>query len=294
MQQAKDYYKTLGVNKGASKDEIKKAFRKLAQKYHPDKKDGDEAKFKELNEAYTILSDDKKRAQYDQFGSAFSGSSGGAAGFEGFDFSNFAQGFGGATGAEFDLGDILNQMFGGRASGGWNRVRKGRDISVDVTITFKDSIFGVQKTVKIQKDNRENDEISFTIPPGIDNGEMLRISGKGENIEGGRPGDLYIRIHVEPHKTLRKEGIHLVMDLPIKISDAILGDKKEIETLDGNMTLKIPKGINHGEILRIRGKGVSLPHGVEGDLLVRIIIKTPDNLTRKAKKAIEDLRSEGF
>lgn len=283
----KDYYSILGVPKGASKDEIKKAFRKLAQQHHPDKKGGDEKKFKEVNEAYTVLSDDKKRAQYDQFGSGFSG--GGSGGFEGFDFS----GFSGGGGAQFDVGDILNQMFGGKA-GGWSRVKRGRDISVDIQISFKDSILGVQKSIKIQRDNREEENITFTIPPGMDSGEMLRISQKGEPIDGGQPGDLYIKVHVEPHKTLRKEGHHLIMDLPIKLSDSILGDTKSIETIDGKMKLKIPKGITHGELLRVRGKGVVLPHGVSGDLLVRILIETPKNLSGKAKKAVEDLRSEGF
>lgn len=288
---SKDYYKILGVDRGASKDEIKKAFRKLAAKYHPDKKDGDEAKFKEANEAYTVLSDDKKRAQYDQFGSNFSGGHGGFSGFEGFDFSNFSQGFGGA-GAQFDIGDILNQMFGGR--GGYSRIRRGADISVDTTISFKESIEGVNKTVNIQRNDGSKEEISFKIPAGIDDNEMLRLTGKGESIQNGRPGDLYVRVHVLPHSFLKKEGHHLVGRLSVKLSDSILGSTKEIETLDGKLNLKIPKGITHGEVLRVRGKGVKLPNGISGDLLIQIFIETPKNLSRKAKKAVEDLRSEGF
>lgn len=294
---ASDYYSILGVSKSASQDEIKKAFRKLAQQYHPDKPTGDEAKFKEINEAYSVLSDQKKRAQYDQFGSAggFSGGQGGFGGFEGFDFSNFAQGFGGAQGAnvEFDLNDLFGSIFGGGAR---RRVPRGRDIVVDVTISFKDSILGVKQTVTVDRTKGGKEEITFTIPPGIDNGEMLRMNGKGEPIENGTPGNLYVRVHVTPHKTLRKEGVHLVMQLPVKLTDAILGAKVDIDTLDEQkFTLKIPKGITHGEVLRVRGKGVPVPsRGVSGDLLIQVSITTPTNLSGKAKKAIETLQEEGY
>lgn len=294
---ASDYYSILGVSESASQDEIKKAFRKLAQQYHPDKPTGDEAKFKEINEAYSVLSDQKKRAQYDQFGSAggFSGGQGGFGGFEGFDFSNFAQGFGGAQGAnvEFDLNDLFGSIFGGGAR---RRVPRGRDIVVDVTISFKDSILGVKQTVTVDRTKGGKEEITFTIPPGIDNGEMLRMNGKGEPIENGTPGNLYVRVHVTPHKTLRKEGVHLVMQLPVKLTDAILGAKVDIDTLDEQkFTLKIPKGITHGEVLRVRGKGVPVPsRGVSGDLLIQVSITTPTNLSGKAKKAIETLQEEGY
>lgn len=295
---AKDYYKILGVDKGASKDEVKKAFRKQAQKYHPDKKDGDEAKFKEANEAYTTLSNDKKRAQYDQYGQTFDGGGGdgGAQGFGGFDFSGFSQGGGFRTAqgqhVEFDLNDILGQMFGGR--GGFGRERRGSDISIDVTISFEESIKGVEKKVTVERNNRNKEEIKFKIPGGIDGGEMLRISEKGEESEGGRPGDLYVRVHVIPDKILRKEGHHLVMDLHIKFSEAILGASKEIKTFESVLIIKIPKGITHGEILRLKGKGVKTASGVVGDLLIRTLIDVPKNLNGKAKKAIEDLRDEGF
>lgn len=294
---ASDYYSILGVSKNASQDEIKKAFRKLAQQYHPDKPGGDEAKFKQINEAYTVLSDEKKRAQYDQFGSTggFGGGQGGFSGFEGFDFNNFAQGFGGGQGAnvEFDLNDLFGSIFGGAAR---RRVPRGRDIVVDVTIPFKDSILGVKQTVTVDRTKGGKEEITFTIPPGIDNGEMLRMNGKGEPIEGGTPGNLYVRVHVTPHKSLKKEGVHLVMQLPVKLTDAILGAKVEIDTLDEtSFTLKIPKGIMHGEVLRVRGKGVPVPsRGVSGDLLIQVNIKTPTNLSGKAKKAIETLQEEGY
>lgn len=285
-----DYYSTLGVTKGATKEEIKKAFRKLAQKYHPDKPDGDEKKFKEVNEAYTVLSDDKKRSQYDQFGQTFSGGAGPqqGGGFGGFDFS----GFQGANGMEFDLGDLFGNIFGG---GGRRYRRKGRDIQIDITIDFKESIFGAKKKVSYRRQtDGKNIDFEVTIPQGIDNGEMLRVRAKGEPIDDGEPGDLYIRIHVAPHKTLHKEGIHLVTHIDIKLSEAILGGKRTIETLDGDVTLKIPKGISHGEILRLRGKGVPVPTRGSGDLLVQIKIPIPQKLSKNAKKAIEELEREGL
>jgi curved DNA-binding protein len=299
---ASDYYSTLGVSKGASADEIKKAFRKLAQQYHPDKPTGDEAKFKQINEAYSVLSDEKKRAQYDQFGSTgnFAGGAGAggfSGGFEGFDFNNFAQGFSSANGAniEFDLNDLFGSVFGGRADG-YRRTPRGRDIAVDVTISFKDSILGVQRSITIERDKGKKEELTFTIPPGVDNGESLRMTGKGEPVEGGTPGHLYIRIHVEPHKVLRKDGVDLIMQLPIKLTDAILGAKVDIDTLDEDrFTLKIPKGITHGEVLRVRGKGVPLPgRNTSGDLLIQVTVPTPTQLSGKAKKAIETLKEEGL
>lgn len=283
----KDYYNILGVSKDASKEEIKKAFRKLAQKYHPDKPNGDEAKFKEVNEAYSVLSNDQKRAQYDNFGSA-GGFSGNASGFEGFDFSQFTQG----GNVDFDIGDILSQMFGG---GFRQRVRKGRDIQVDITLTFRESILGAKKTVKVQRDTRKDvEDITFTIPQGVDNGEVIRLSGKGEPLEGGRPGDLYVRIHVEPHKSLVKQGIHLITQLEIKLTESLLGTKKEIETVDGHMKIKIPQGIRHGEQLRVKGQGVPVPGRGSGDLFVTILIDTPTKISKKAKKAIEELQKEGL
>jgi DnaJ-class molecular chaperone len=288
---SKDYYKTLGVEKGANKDEIKKAFRKMAHKYHPDKKDGDEAKFKEVNEAYGILSDDKKRAQYDQFGSDFANGAGGAGGFGGFDFSGFSQG----QHADIDLNDILGSFFSGGGGFG-RRVRKGADVSIDVEIDFKDSVFGVNKKVSFKdRGTGKNSGLEVKIPAGIDSGEMLRVRGKGETITDGQPGDLYIKIHVKPHKLFRKEGIHLVMSQKIKLTEAISGTKKEIETVDGKkITLKIPAGITHGEILRVREKGVQIQSGRRGDLLIQILIDMPGKLSRKATEAIKVLEGEGF
>lgn len=349
----KNYYEILGIQKSASKDEVKKAFRSLAHKHHPDK-GGDEQKFKEINEAYQILSDDKKRAQYDRFGSGgFSG--GGQPG--GFDFSGFD--FSGAQGMEFDLGDIFGDIFGGRRG---SRQRRGRDISVDIIVSFSEAVFGTKRNVLITKTGvcddcsgsgakkdskmkkcpacngggqihetrksfigsftstrecgechgrgeipeekcptchgegviKKTEEINIQIPIGINNGEMIRMTGHGEAISGGVAGDLYVKVHVEPHKVFTRDGDDLRMTLPIKMTEAILGADKMIETLDGGVKLKIPAGISAGEILRLRSKGVPKSTSTRGDLLVKITVPTPNKLSSKAKKLIDELKGEGI
>jgi DnaJ-class molecular chaperone len=287
----KDYYKILGVNKDASEEEIKKAFRKLAHAYHPDKSGGDEAKFKEVSEAYTVLSDKKKREQYDRYGSA--GAGGFQGGFDpadfGFDFSGFGtQGFDAG-----DLGDILSSIFGGK------RVRRGRDIAVDIELSFQESIFGAERKVVINSKFVKQKEVSITVPPGIDDGQMIRLSGMGETLEGGLPGDLYVKIHVRKHSYLRKEGYNLIMDLGVKLTEALLGVEKTIGTLDGEITLKVPAGTSHGTILRVKGKGV--PYAApgankagRGDLYARILVNIPEKLTKEAKKLVEELKKQGL
>ncbi len=352
---SKDYYTILGINKSASKTEIKKAFHKLAHKYHPDKKGGDETKFKEASEAYSVLSDDKKRSEYDAYGKTFGGNGGGAGANWG-GFSGFGQGQ--AQGFDFDLGDLFGDFFGGQSS----RAKRGSDISIDLQISFAESIFGAERKVLITKNAvcdgcggtgakkgteletcsacngngkiyetkksflgsfssericdkchgagkmpkekckicrglgivRKQEEINIKIPTGINNGEMIRLSGAGEAISGGTAGDLYIKIHVAPHSYFKKEGVNLAMDLGVKLSDALLGAEYIVETLDGKIKVKIPKGVTHGEILRIRDKGVPTGGNRRGDLFIKINIKLPSKLSRKAKKIVEELREEGI
>ncbi|MES2213891.1 MAG: DnaJ C-terminal domain-containing protein [Patescibacteria group bacterium] len=288
---AKDYYETLGVNKSASEEEIKKAFRKKAHEFHPDKKGGNEAKFKEASEAYAVLSDKQKRAQYDQFGSA--GPNMGGGGFGGFDPNGFGFDFSGFQSAggfdSGDLGDILSSIFGG----GGARMRKGRDVQVDLEITFEESIFGTDKKVRINSKLVQQNEVGIKVPSGIDSGQMIRMTGGGETIPEGRPGDLFIRIHVKPHQYLRKEGYNLVMDLSVKLTEALLGATHTIKTLDGNIELKIPAGTNTGTILRVKGKGV--PRGKDrGDLYIRTTVVIPEKLSKDAKKLVEELKKEGI
>ncbi len=287
---SKDYYNILGVEKSASDSEIKKAFHRLAHKYHPDKKDGDEAKFKEANEAYQTLSNKEKRAQYDRFGSAgpgagFGGGAGG--GFGGFDFSGFQQ----QGGASFD-GFDLNDIFSAFAGGGFQRTPRGRDYHMSVRLTFRESIEGVKKDISVQDPKTgKTREVTITVPPGVERGQQLRLQGYGEKIDNGRDGDLYIQLDVQPHRIFRKEGMHLVMDMDIKLTEAILGANKEIELLDEkNTTIKIPKGLRPGQMLRVRGKGVA----GRGDLLIVTKIQIPDKLSKSQKKLVEQLAEEGL
>lgn len=300
---AKDFYKTLGIEKNASQEDIKKAFRKLAHQYHPDKNNGDDAKFKEVNEAYQVLSDEKKRAQYDRFGEAGVNGMGGGGygGFQGgfnpndfgFDFSGFQNG----GNVEFemnDLGDIFNTFFGG---GMRQRTPRGRTITAGVELTFKESIFGTEKTISLKSVGvkTKSDEVVVKIPAGIEHGETLRVRGYGEIVEGGTTGDLHVQVTVRPDPIYRKVGSNLVRSLDVKLSDALLGGEYEIETLDGKLTVKIPAGIQPNEILRVKEKGVPLSTGKKrGDLLLTITIKIPEKLSKEAKKTIEKLKEEGY
>jgi DnaJ-class molecular chaperone len=300
----KDYYKTLGINKGASKDEVKTAFRKLAHLYHPDKGGGNEAKFKEVSEAYSVLSDDKKRQQYDTFGSADSMGGGNYGGggfggfgqgqdFGGFDFSQFTQGGNGGN-FEFDLNDILGDFFGG-GMGRRQRVKKGRDIRVDLEITFAESVFGAEKEFSLTRNHSSKPEkIKVKIPADIDNGQTVRLSGAGEPMTDGVAGDLYISISVRRDPLMRKEGKNIITEIELKLSEALLGLNYPLKTLDGQIELKVPEGINNGEVLRVREKGVPIDSHHRGDLLVKIKIKMPNRLSRTARNIIEELKKEGL
>ncbi len=359
---SKNYYETLGLNKGASKDEIKKAFRKLAHEHHPDKKGGNDAKFKEVSEAYSVLSDDAKRSQYDQFGSA-GPNMGGGGGFDpgnmnwgGFDFNGFQNG----QGMEFDLGDIFGDFFGG--GGGRKKQKRGSDINVDVRLTFRESVFGTDKKVTINKTSscthcrgrggepgteyatcgtcngkgsvrdvkrtilgsisttktcencdgkgtvpkqkcktchgsgvtRKTEDLEFRIPAGIEDGEVLRLSGAGEAVSGGSTGDLYIRVHVERHPVFRKKGRDLEMDLHIKLSEAILGATRKVSFLDGDVDLEIPAGIEFNQILRVKSRGVATEGSRErGSLLIHTKIDIPKKVSKDLKKVIEELKNLG-
>ncbi|MFA6297324.1 MAG: DnaJ C-terminal domain-containing protein, partial [Candidatus Paceibacterota bacterium] len=225
------------------------------------------------------------------FGSNFSGMGGGgqsggfnAQDFGGFDFSGFSGGFGGQN-VEFDLNDILGQFFGGG-----RRVRKGKTIRVDVDITFKESVFGVEKEIR----GGGNTKLTLKIPAGVESGTTLRVSGRGEPVEGGQPGDLHVHIYVTPDNRFKKQGRDIVTEVKIPLTLSLLGGEKLIPTLDGDITLKIPERISNGELLRVKGKGVPDERGHRGDLYVRIIVDLSKKLSREARKQIEELKKEGF
>ena len=278
----RDYYEVLGVNKGASDDEIKKAFRKLAVKYHPDKNPGDktaEEKFKEINEAYSVLSDKTKRSRYDQFGHAGVGGDGGG--------NPFGGGFSGQS-FNFDFGgggfeDIINAMFGG---GGFRAARRGRDYRTSITIDFEEAIFGATKTIAV-----EGEQIKLKIPAGIYDGQSIRLAGKGGDAPSadGQRGDLYVEVRVRAHKTLTREGDLILSEVTIPMTDAVLGTEVEVETVDGKITMKIPAGTQPGTNFKLSGHGAPrLGSDQRGPHIVTINVEIPRNLTKKQKELIEE------
>jgi molecular chaperone DnaJ len=346
-----DYYELLGISRSASTDEIKKAYRKLARKYHPDANPDDpnaEAKFKEMSEAYVVLSDTEKRANYDRFGHA---------GVDG-------QGFGGFNGFnDFGgLGDIFEMFFGG---GGRRRTgpEKGSDIRAELELTLEEAAFGLEREIKVARtepcgtcggsgaaagskpatcsqcngsgqvqyaqntpfgrivqsntcdrcrgtgkiidkpcptcrgngQTRKTRSIKVKIPPGVDSGSRLRVAAEGEaGTRGGPRGDLYVYIHVKPHKVFRREGDDLICEMPISFVQATLGDELEVPTLDGNAKLKIPEGTQSGTIFRMKGKGVPNVSGYgRGDHHILIKVITPTKLSEKQKSLLKDFAKLG-
>ena len=372
---AKDYYNTLGISKGASDGEIKKAYRKLAHKYHPDKKGGDEKKFKEINEAYQTLSDKQKRGQYDQFGSTFeqagAGAGAGGAGFGGFDFSDiFRRAGAGAGGIKFDFGDLggFGDIFGSQREERASAYFRGEDISVDVEMTLEEAARGLEKELNIYLRStcsscrgtgaasgskikecptchgagqirktkrtflgsfaqvetcpdcqgegrrpekncskcggdgrvRETRKIKINIPAGIADGQTIQLTGQGEagfRPASGKslPGDLFITVHIKAHPYFRRKGSDIYFDLEINLSQAILGGYLKAPTLDGEVKLKIPAGIQSGKIIKLGGRGLPYLQGRgQGDQLVIVKVKIPEKLTGRQKKIIEEMKEAGM
>ncbi|MBR0430835.1 DnaJ domain-containing protein [Candidatus Saccharibacteria bacterium] len=288
----RDYYEVLGVSRNASDDEIKKAYRKLAIKYHPDKNPGDkeaEAKFKEVNEAHDVLSDKQKRARYDQFGHAGVGGAAGNPFASGNPFAGGNFNFNGQT-FNFDFGgggldDILGNIFG--FGGGARRPRRGADYQTAVTISFEEAIFGVTKEI-----SANGEEIKIKIPAGIDDGMSIRLKGRGgEAPEGGEKGDLYVRVRVKPHKNLTREGAIILSEEKIDMVEAALGCEIEVETVDGPIRMKVPAGTQSGTPFKLSGHGVPFrADGDRGPHIVTIIVETPKNLSRKQKELLEEFK----
>lgn len=360
---SKDYYQILGLSKGATEADIKKAFRELAHKHHPDKEGGNEAKFKEINGAYQVLSNPQKKAQYDQFGQTFD-QGGGPGGFGGF--GGFGANSGSGAGANFDMGDIsemFGDMFGFGGQRGGRRQARGGDIEVNAQIGFAEAAFGAEKTFELYKPaackacsgtgippgakmstckrcegkgrvrqvqrtmlgsfesvatcaecrgagnvpesvckecagegvKREKTSVTIKIPAGIDDGETIRVSGGGEaGVRGTPSGDLYLHIRVKSDPRYERDGFDVYSDLDVAFSEAALGATKPVDTLDGELEVKIPSGVQSGEEIRLKGRGV--PHlrgNGRGDHFVRVSVKTPKHLSRKAKQLLEELKDEG-
>ncbi len=365
---SKDYYKLLGLEKNASADEIKKAFKTSALKHHPDRPGGDEKKFKEINEAYQVLSDADKRAKYDQFGSDFDQQGGFGGGMNWEDFMRQARGGGQGGGFEFnfggDMGDIFGDLFGfggGRGRGG-SRQARGRDIQVDVELDFKEAAFGVEREINLRKQDScdvcggsgaepgsklekcatcngqgqvmqnqrtilgtmqtvatcatchgrgqsaskkckhcggdgilaKSSSLKVKIPAGIDEGQSIRVTGKGEAApHKGTPGDLYVVVHLKQTKEFHRDGFDVYTDTEISFPQAALGDTVEVPTLEGPVKIIVPEGTEHGQLIRLKGKGITqLGHSSRGDQYVRIKIRVPRKLSKNAKKLLEELRAE--
>lgn len=310
-----DYYQILGVGRDAAPDEIKKAYRKLAMKYHPDKAKGDkkqaEEKFKQISEAYAVLSNPEKKAQYDQFGSqAFRERFTQEDIFKGFDFNEMFD-FGLSEGI---LGRIFGGLGGGRSGrGGGGRTRvfryggpegfggqmpplKGEDLQVEMPITLHEMAFGTEKVVAVPQ-NGHVEKIAVKIPPGALPGKRLRVTGKGRpGPMGGPPGDLYVKLREMEHPVFKREGTDLYVDRRIKFTEAVMGTKVTVPTLDGKtMSLKVPPGTQSHTRMRLKNYGLPQANGkTRGDQYVRIIVETPTNLNKKQKTLVEELVKEGL
>jgi DnaJ-class molecular chaperone len=305
----RDYYEVLGIKRDASADDIKKAHRKQARKYHPDvNKNNPSAteKFKEAQEAYDVLSDPQKRQNYDQFGHAgvnATGPAGGGDPFEAYRRSRGRRGGGSTwqanpnvTVEDFDFGgggdpsSIFEQLFGARGGGGRGRVpprpQRGQDVEHAVTLTFEQAARGTTLPLQINRDGKI-ESIEVKIPAGVKDGSRIRIRGRGEQTNG-EPGDLYIIAAVHPHSYFRREGMDVYLELPISAYEAILGAKIQVPTLDGPVTLSIPPGTGGSAKLRIKGRGIERG-GEKGDQYVQVRILVPKDLDDQEKAAIEKI-----
>lgn len=313
----KDYYKILGVSKSSSPEEIKKTYRKLALKYHPDRNKDDkdaESKFKEISEAYAVLSDPEKKKQYDLFGAdGFQRRYSSEDIFHDFDFGSIFRefGFGGGGGGRSQ--NIFSHVFGGAgqahrfksgnpfesAFGGFDNRRqavKGQDLIYELSITLEEAATGTQKTISYQP-GAPQEKLSVKIPAGISTGKKLRLQGKGQpGLYGGPPGDVYIHIRVLDHSLFKREGDDLILNKEIKFSEAISGAEIEVPTIDDKtLRLKIPEGTQSKARFRLKGYGMPRLEGKgRGDAFVEISIAVPRKLTKKQKALVQELVEAGL
>lgn len=314
----KDYYSLLNVSRSATADEIKKSYRKLAMQFHPDKNPGDkkaEEKFKELSEAYEVLSDEKKREMYDQFGHAGTqggfgaggpgGPFGGAGGYGGFRGGPFGGGggTGGAQGADnFQdiFGDMFGEIFGARGAGGGTaggrrrQPPKGSDLRYTLNISFEESAMGTEKVISFVRQQNGKDEtakLAVNVPAGVKEDQRLKLAGEGDTpAGGGAPGDLYVIIKVQEHPLFKRQDVDITMDLPVGYTDAILGTSVEIPTLTGKAMIRIPPGTHSGQTFRLKGKGFPKIGGFgSGDMLVRLLVDTPEKISDRQKELLQEL-----
>lgn len=303
-----DFYSLLGVTRSSTDEEIKKAYRKLAIQYHPDKNPGDkkaEEKFKEVTEAYETLSDPKKREMYDQFGSTQGGYAGGGNPFGGNPFGGgFNRNSGpyssGAGGDPFQdiFGDMFGDVFGAGKQGGFQgqskrRNQKGADLRYTLSISLEESASGCEKVISFVKQKGSKEEsakLAITVPAGVKENQKLKLSGEGDVSATGLAGDLYVIIQIQEHPLFKREENDVVLELPITYIDAILGVSLEIPTLTGKSLIKIPAGTHTGQSLRLKGKGFAKVGGFgNGDMLVKVIVDTPNVISNEDKELLQKL-----
>ncbi|MGH2693674.1 MAG: DnaJ C-terminal domain-containing protein [Actinomycetota bacterium] len=276
----KDYYQVLGVSKDASKAEIKSAYRKLAQKYHPDANKSDkeaEERFKEISEAHAILSNDEKRREYDQTRAFVEA---GGRRFYGF-------GPGGQGGVRVNVGDIGDLFEEGGIGSifedlfGFRGARRGADVETDVTLSFEEAVHGTTVTL--------GDGVKVRIPAGVGDGARIRVPGKGQGAPGeGARGDLYVRVHAKDHPVFRRDKRgDLHVSVPVTFTEAALGAKVEVPTLDGSVVVKVPAGTPNGKVLRVKGRGAPRARGGNGDLLVHVEVVVPQKLSKEEREILE-------
>lgn len=304
----RDYYDVLGVGRDAKEEDVKKAFKTLARKYHPDVNPDDkeaEQKFKEISEAYAVLSNAEARKKYDMFGHQQRGT--GGFDFSGFDFNNMQGDFrmGGET-YFGSFGDILSEVFGGRGRGrgrqrgpfgdmgpfGFGGAAPGQDVVYRLAIDFMLAAKGGVTKIQIPGGAR-NKFSSIRIPPGVDTGQKIRLRGKGRGgVQGMPPGDLLIELEVSPHHFFKREGLDLKCVAPITIAEAVLGGKISVPTLERKATITVPAGTQGGQTLRLRGRGIRTNNGRKGDLFVTMQIAVPKKINKKARTLIEAFDQE--
>jgi DnaJ-class molecular chaperone len=305
-----DYYATLGVNRSASQDEIQKAYRKLAKKYHPDMNPDDKAaqkKFKDVQQAYDVLGDEKKRKMYDQFGADFEQAAAGPGpqwssqvppGFGGFEF-------GGGDDANLppELQDLLRQFTSGGGGGfqfgggptGRRRSRRapgqsGADVKHEVEVPFRTAVMGGEVSLRLVRPGRKAETISVKIPAGIEDGKTIRLRGQGEaSPQGGPPGDLLITVRVGLHPLYRRDGLDLIAKVPVTLAEAALGAKVDVPTPHGTITLKVPPGTSSGTRLRAKGQGIKTTAGESGDLYAEISIVIPKQVDDESAELVRRL-----
>jgi DnaJ-class molecular chaperone len=310
----RDYYEVLGLGRHATADEIRKAYKKLARKFHPDFNPNDknaEARFKEVSEAYAVLSNDEARKKYDTFGHQ---GPGGATGFDfsGFDFRNMRGGFSAGDQTFFgSFGDILSELLGGRGRRGEKRrggfagdpfagfgfggfaeaEPVGQDLRFRLPIDFTLAAQGGVTEIQIPRGGR-TDSVKVRIPAGVDHGQSIRLKGQGESGPGNVKGDLLLEIEIRPHPIFRRDGLDLHAAVPVTIAEAVLGAQIRVPTLDGEATITIAAGTPSGQVLRLRGRGIHKADGGKGDLYVTVQIAVPKNVSDKSKALIQTFDKE--